>query len=187
MEYFPGFTPVEILPEIQKDPKARQINPEPFEGKILFMSVFNDIDWTKDEKSLGCISNSKDVRYHTKRFQRGHRSFLGPGNDEKYETYSHKPVGEWDNEANQMIEHYKQSGHPVFRGTIALNRGILRRKGGINTFHFTAESANIELHFAQFTRQISSVSAEHYRVGVMIWLKRCLVRHPWERTNPYQK
>ena len=44
-----------------------------------------------------------------------------------------------------MIEHLKRSGHPVFRGTSPLNRGILRRKAGRNTIHFTAESANIEL------------------------------------------
>ena len=27
-----------------------------------------------------------------------------------------------------MIEHFKQGGHPAFRGTSAVNRGILRRK-----------------------------------------------------------
>ena len=44
-----------------------------------------------------------------------------------------------------MIEHFKQSGHAVFRGTSALNQRILRRKEIRNTIRFTAESANIEL------------------------------------------
>ena len=74
-----------------------------------------------------------------------------------------------DNEANGMIKHFAESGHPIFRGRSALNRGILRRKVGRNAIHFTAESVNIELFFAHVTRHIS------------------LVRRPWEWTNPFQK
>ena len=72
-----------------------------------------------------------------------------------------------DNEANGMTKHFAESGHPIFRGRSALNRGILRRKVGRNAILFTAESVNIELFFALVTRQISSVSTEQYRVGVM--------------------
>ena len=68
------------------------------------MSVSNDIDWTTNGNSLGCISNSKEVRDYAKRFQRGHWSFLGPGNEEKwYETCCRKPEGKCDTEADQMI------------------------------------------------------------------------------------
>ena len=38
----------------------------------------------------------------------------------------HKPEGRWDQQANQMIQQIQQSGHPVFRGTSALNRGTLK-------------------------------------------------------------
>ena len=72
-------------------------------------------------------------------------------------------------------EHFKQSGHSVFRGTSALNRGILQRN-----------QQTLNFYFAQFTRQISSVSTEQYRVGVMSQLKRCLFRHSWVWTNPFQ-
>ena len=44
---FPGFISIQILRQIPKDLKARRLNPEQFEGIILFMSMFNDIDWTK--------------------------------------------------------------------------------------------------------------------------------------------
>ena len=40
-----GFTTVEILRRIQKDLNTRRKNPDRFEGRILFMSMFNDIDW----------------------------------------------------------------------------------------------------------------------------------------------
>ena len=49
--------------------------------------------------------------------------FLGPGDEENwYGTYAHKPEGRWDQQANQMIEQFQQSGHPVFRGISALDQ-----------------------------------------------------------------
>ena len=160
--------------KIQEDLEVRQIHPEQLEGGIPFMPMFNDIDWTKNGNSFACISNSKEEKVHAKRFQRGNWSFFGPGNEEKwYGTFCHKQEGKCYNEANQMIEHLKQSGHPV----------LLEER------HFTSQrnQQTLNFHFAQLTRQISSVSTEQYRVGVMTWLKRCLVRHPWQWTNPFQK
>ena len=50
---FPGFTSIEFLRKIQEDLEVRRINPEQFEGKILFISMFNDIDWTKEWICIG--------------------------------------------------------------------------------------------------------------------------------------
>ena len=47
---FPGFTSLQILTKIQKDLQDRNIEPEHFEGRIIFMSTFNDIRWTKKGK-----------------------------------------------------------------------------------------------------------------------------------------
>ena len=46
--YFPGITTIEILRQIQESLKARQINPDQFQGRIIFMSMFNDIGWKKN-------------------------------------------------------------------------------------------------------------------------------------------
>ena len=78
---FPEFTSSEILRQVQKDLKTRQTNPQQFEGRTLFMSMFNDIDWRKKGHSLHRISNSTEVRDYGKRFQQGHWSFFGPGNE----------------------------------------------------------------------------------------------------------
>ena len=43
-----------------------------------------------------------------------------------------------------MIEQFQQSGHPVFRGISALNRGTLKRKPGRSIIHFKADSGDIE-------------------------------------------
>ena len=86
------------------------------------------------------FSTSKEVRDYAKRFQRGHWSLLG--------SYSHKLKGKWDNEAD-LYDYtiFLESGHPIFGGKSALNRGILKRRGGRNTIHFTADSAKFELLF----------------------------------------
>ena len=55
-----------------------------FEDRIIFVSVFNDIGWSEsEENSKECFSNSLKVRDHAKRFQKGHCSFLSPGDEEK--------------------------------------------------------------------------------------------------------
>ena len=93
------------------------------------MSVSNDIDWTKQGHSLDRTSNSKEVSDYAKRFQRGHWSFLGLGEKNKWcVTYSYKPEGKWNGDANLMIEHFRESGHPIFRGLSAFNRGISKKE-----------------------------------------------------------
>ena len=44
---FPGLTSLELLQKIQKELKDQNIEPEKFEERIIFMSMFNDINWTK--------------------------------------------------------------------------------------------------------------------------------------------
>ena len=42
---FPGFTTFGLHEQIQEFMKERQRDPEQFEGRIIFMSMFNDIIW----------------------------------------------------------------------------------------------------------------------------------------------
>ena len=41
---FPGFTTLQLVQEIQKL-MNKVSEPEPFQGRLLFMSMFNDITW----------------------------------------------------------------------------------------------------------------------------------------------
>ena len=47
---FPGFTSLQILQEIQGDLQERNIELENFEDRIIFMLLFNDIEWTRKGK-----------------------------------------------------------------------------------------------------------------------------------------
>ena len=53
------------------------------------------------------------------------------------------PEGKWDQQANQMIDQFQRIGHPICRGTCALDRGVLKRKSWRNTIHFTADSRTL--------------------------------------------
>ena len=95
---FPGFTIAGILNEILKMMGGLQCDPADFKGRIIFMSMFNDI--VRDAKGKGklCENNSKKrVEGYAPRFLRGHWSFLGSGSEKKrYATYKSKPNGCWD-------------------------------------------------------------------------------------------
>ena len=47
---FLRFSSLQILHETQNDLRERNIEPEKFTDRIIFMSVFNDIDWTRKRK-----------------------------------------------------------------------------------------------------------------------------------------
>ena len=95
------------------------------------MSMFNDISWgSKDNKKV-CEANAQLVSLCAKKFGAGQWSFLGPGSEIKwYSVSADSPQGEWDTIAELMIFKFGESGHPVFRSTSPLSRGVLDSKGG---------------------------------------------------------
>ena len=104
MEYFPGLTSLEMLQKIQGDLRSRGLEPEEFRDRIIFMSMFNDIDWTKRGKSEKCISNSDQIKNYAEIFSQNHWTFLGPRDEKKwYGTLSYKPEGKWDSVASSMV------------------------------------------------------------------------------------
>ena len=58
------------------------------------------------------------------------------------------PQGAWDHIADEMLLEFAESGHPIFRATTPLSRGILKSKGhGKLSIHFTADYPTIETIF----------------------------------------
>ena len=75
---FPGFTAVGILNEMPQMMGKVQCEPENFTGRIIFMSMFNDIVWDAEGHDELCVNNSKKIKEYAERFPRGHWCFLGP-------------------------------------------------------------------------------------------------------------
>ena len=144
---FPGFTTLQNLEQIQNDLQSENTAPEQLFDRIIFMSMFNDIDWTKKENNEEtCTSNSEQVKWYAQRFQKGHWTFIGPVDEWKwYGTREYRPEGKWNSIAAKMIRNFLETNHPVFTSISALNRGILKQAKGKTSIHFNAEMTNSEL------------------------------------------
>ena len=146
-----------IFPRIQLSQEVKRLllrlneTPENFTGRIIFMSMFNDISWGSRDNEKECTSNARLVSLYAKRFGTGQWSFLGPGSKKKwYSNSADSPHGEWDRMAEKMIVTFAESGHPVFRATSPLSRGQLKSKGGGQLpIHYCARLDTIETVFAQ--------------------------------------
>ena len=87
------------------------------------------------------------VADYTRKFTQGHWSFLGPGSEKKwYGTHENRPNGECDDVADIMMINFSESGHPVFRGSGAFERGDLKSKGkGQLSIHFNGSDETVEV------------------------------------------
>ena len=53
---------------------GRNIQPENFSDRIIFMSMFNDIEWKTNDD---CMWNAEKVKNYEMKFSQGHWTFLG--------------------------------------------------------------------------------------------------------------
>ena len=147
---FPGFTSLQLCDRISNLLSSLGQSPETFTGRILFMSMFNDIycdrKGNKDER----VANAGVVKVLSRKFGVGQWSFIGPGSEKKwYSMEENSPQGIWDHIADMMLLEFAESGCPIFRATTPLSRCNLRSKGlGKLSIHFTADYPTIETFFA---------------------------------------
>ena len=73
---FPGFPSLGILQRFHEDLKRKNIKLEEFTDRIIFMSMFNDIDWSKQGNDGICISDAEKVKDYAMKFLHGHCTFL---------------------------------------------------------------------------------------------------------------
>ena len=146
VEYFQGFTTLQLCYEVQEFMSKMSIQPEDFTGRIIFMSMFNDIScFFKQE----CELSTQLVSICAKRFSPGRWSFFGPGSEKQWcSTHESKPQGEWDRVAELMMLKFGESRHTVLRSISPLSRGMLKSKGGGNlAIHFCADEVTIDTVF----------------------------------------
>ena len=142
---FPGFTTLQLCVKINDLLSDLGQTPETFTGRILFMSMFNDISCDRKGNKDECLANAGVVKVLAKKFGVGQWSFIGPGSEKKWYSAENSPQGAWDNIAEEMLLEFAESGHPIFRSTTPLSRGQLNSKGkGKVSIHFTAETDTID-------------------------------------------
>ena len=84
MEYFPGFTTWQLCGKVTDLLSRLGETPETFTGRILFMSMFNDISCDGKGNEKECVANVKVGSILAKKFGIGQWSFIGPGSEEKW-------------------------------------------------------------------------------------------------------
>ena len=142
---FPGGTTLQLCDKISDLLSNLGQTPETFTGRILFMSMFNDISCDRKDNKDECLKNAESVK---RRCGIGQWSFIGPGSEKKWHSSENSPQGAWDNIAEQMLLEFPESAHPVFRATTPLSRGALKSKErGKLSFHFAADEDKIDTIF----------------------------------------
>ena len=143
---FLGFNMLQLNEEVKSLLLRLDETPENFTGRILFMSMFNDISCGTKDNTTECLANAKLVSLYAKRFGKGQRSFIGPGSEKKWFSFSEdSPQGEWDKMEQRMLVEFAESGCPIFRATTPLSRGQLKSKRhGKLSIHYAADLETIE-------------------------------------------
>ena len=142
---FPGFTTLQLCGKVNDLLSDLGQTPATFTGRILFMSMFNDISCDRKGNKDECLANAETVKVLARRFGIGHWSFIGPGSEKKCYSAENSPQGAWDDIADQMLLEFAESGHPTFRATTPLSRGLLKSKGrGKLSIHFAADVDTID-------------------------------------------
>ena len=85
---FPGFTTLQLCNKVQQF-MNKIGDPSQFKGRIIFMSMFNDIIWGSEDNERECNANADLVSIHAKRFPAGRWSFLGPGSEKEVVFFLH--------------------------------------------------------------------------------------------------
>ena len=145
---FPGFTTLQLCGKVNDLLSDLGEAPETFTGRILFMSMFNDISCDRKGNKEECLANAGVVKALARKFGVGQWSFIGPGSEKKWYSAENSPQGAWDHSADKMLLEFAESGCPIFRATTPLSRGTLKSKGHEKlSVHFTADYPTIETIF----------------------------------------
>ena len=109
---FPGFTTLQLCDKISDLLSSMGQTPESFTGRILFMSMFNDIFFDRYDNKDECLRHANIVKTFAGRFGIGQWSFIGPGSKKKWYPSENSPQGAWDHIAEEMLLEFAESGHP---------------------------------------------------------------------------
>ena len=145
---FPGFTTLQLRGKVNDLPSDLGQTPETFTGRILFMSMFNDISCDRKGNKEECLANARVVKVlaRTLVLDNGHLLDQVLERSGILQRIVHKELGIisrtkcwWNSQKADIL---------FFRATTPLTRGTLKSKGhGKLSIHFTADYPTIETIF----------------------------------------
>ena len=159
---FPGFTKLQLCDKINDLLSNLGQTPATFTGRVLFMSMFNDISCDRKDNKDECLRNAESVKVFARRFGIGQWSLLDQVL-KRSGILPRSPQGAWDNIAEQMLLEFAESGHPIFR---ARTPGVISKAKGEESCRNTSLQIKTQLiqFIALFFLSISSVSTEQWQL-----------------------
>ena len=165
---FQGFTTLQLCNKIQELRSRLSVQPENFTGRIIFMSMFNDISWWSKDNEKECELSAKLVSICAKRFSSGRWSFLGPDQTKNgflFMKANHKKIGTesqswwWSNSAKAD----SQSSDPRVHNPVECSKAKV-----VENYQYTSAlmRRRLKQFFAQLFLLISSVYAEQSQIRV---------------------
>ena len=95
---FPGFDTLQLCGKVNDLLNRLGETPELCTGRILFVSMFNDISCGTKDNEAKCLAHARVVSLHARRFGTGQWSFIDPGSDKKWSSMKEdSPQGISDN------------------------------------------------------------------------------------------
>ena len=92
---FPGFTTLQLCDKINDLLSSLGQTPATFTGRILFMSMFNDISCDRKDNKDEFLRNAESVKVFARRFGIGQWSFIGPSSEKKWYSSENSPQRVW--------------------------------------------------------------------------------------------
>ena len=93
---FPGAKALDTLHKNQADLQGKNIRPEKFSDRRIFMSMFNDIELERKDDGDSCALTSGKIKEFASKFHDGRWAFLGPGEESKwYQGFAAEHGSKW--------------------------------------------------------------------------------------------
>ena len=141
--------------------------PETFTGRILFMSMFNDISCDRKGNKDECLANAGVVKVLARRFGVGQWSFIGPGSEKKWYSSENSPQGAWDNIAEECCWNSKKAD--ILPSVQRLHcPDVFSKAKDVESCRYTSLQIiqQLKLFFAELFPPISSVFTEQWQFYV---------------------
>ena len=104
------------------------------------------------------IQQADEVRNYAAHFRPGYWNFAGTG-PEKTLSYDKWGVEDpnWNSKASQILNKYKESGHPVVPDTTMFEQGLPRTEKGKESIHFNARLETVSSEPPQYPHRHDEV------------------------------
>ena len=164
---FPGFTTLQLCGKINDLLSDLGQTPETFTGRILFMSMFNDISCDRKGNKDECLANAGVVKVLARKFGVGQWSCIGPGSEKKWYSAENSPQGAWDNIAEEVLLNSQKADILPSVQRLHCPEVFLKAKD-VESCRYTSLQMNTQLiqFFALSFLSISSVSTEQWQLHV---------------------